>query len=172
MKSSNRLILVRLLLLLSAIPVVVRADEKPEGEDNLYSMGLFASISQMERTSGHIDDSKGRNAVRTDYRHMYVEKDPPITDRLPSNFGDYRVEFLDLKAQADLYKKVRKEFALLKIYPIQNLGPRLELTINVYYFSFRKHKWTYGLSDWSTVEFRFDCDKQKFVVSSVKLGGI
>jgi hypothetical protein len=43
----------------------------------------------MEKSYGHMDDSEGGSRIRTDYRHMLVEKDPEITDGLPSQQGDF-----------------------------------------------------------------------------------
>ena len=103
---------------------------------------------------------------------MLVQKDNEITDGLPSQLGDYRVEYLDYREQIDRYKKLRKEFSILKIGSMQSDGARLRIVISVYYLSYKKHKLLLGLSDWSEVEFRYDCEKQKYIVSSVKLGGI
>jgi hypothetical protein len=126
----------------------------------------------MEKSWGHIDDSNGGSTIRRDYRHMLVEKDPEITDRLPSQLGDYRVEYLDKRAQIDRYKKLRKAFPILRIHPMQNEGARLEIEVSVSYFTHEKRRWLFAVSDWSDVEFHYDCEKQKFVVSAVKLGGI
>jgi hypothetical protein len=144
----------------------------PVKTESLYSVALFSSIAEMEKSWGSIDDSKILNQVRTDYRHMLVEQDENITRGLPTEKGDFHVEYLDDRGMIDRYAKVHKEFAIIRIFPIENDGARLKITINVYYFTYRRHKKMFGLSDWSEVEFRFDCDTQKFVVASVKLGGI
>jgi hypothetical protein len=161
-----------LLALLLAVPAFPQEGGAPAKGDNLYSAALFASIVEMEKSCGYIDDSIGGSRVRTDYRHTLVEKDPEITDRLPSQLGDYRVEYLDKRAQIDRYKKLRKAFPILRIHPMQNEGARLELEVSVSYLTHQKRRWLYGVSDWSDVEFQYDCGKQKFVVSAVKLGGI
>ena len=141
-------------------------------EDNLYSKALFASIAEMEKSWGQIDDSSGRSGIRTDYRHMLVEKDPQITDGLPSQLGDYRVEYLDDQMKIDRFKRLRKEFSILKIHPMQSEGSRLTIQVSVYYLTYAKGRLNLGLSDWSEVEFHYDCEKQSYVVSAVKLGGI
>jgi len=104
-KRSIALSLVLLIFALSAIP---QEGGTPAKEQNLYSVALFASIVEMEKSWGYIDDNNGGSGVRTDYRHMLVEKDPEITDRLPSQFGDYHVEYLDNRAQIDRYEKLGK----------------------------------------------------------------
>lgn len=144
----------------------------PAKDDNLYSAALFASLSEMEKSWGQIDDSDGSSRIRTDYRHALVEKDPEITDRLPVEIGNYRVQLLDRREQIDKYKKLRKEFAILRIHPMQSDGSQLKIQVSVSYLTYKKHKLWLAISDWSDVEFRYDCKSQKFVVSSVTLGGI
>jgi hypothetical protein len=139
-------------------------------DQNLYWLALKASILQMENEWGHIKDSVGE--VQTDYRHMIVEHDPIITDALPTQFDGHVVEYLDDAGLTERYRKLGKSYATLRIRPIQNDGATLKIGISVYWVSYRKQGLLFELSDWSDVEFRYDCDKQHFVISSVKLGGI
>jgi hypothetical protein len=55
---------------------------------------------------------------------------------------------------------------------MQNEGARLKIEVSVSYVEYRKRRFLLALSDWSDVEFRYDCEKQKYIVSTVKLGGI
>ena len=159
-----------LLLAVSRIPARPQ-DRASAAEDNLYSQALFASLPEMEKSWGQIDDSY-QGVVRTDYRHMRVEKAPGITDGLPNKVGDFSVEFLDRQEEVARYKRQRKGFSILGISPMQNHGAELEITISVYYVRFAKGRLLSGLSDWSTVTFHYDPEAQKFVIASVKLGGI
>lgn len=153
----------------TAFPQVSETSAK---KDSLYSRALFASIAEMEKSWGHIDDSDGGERVGTDYRHMLVEKDPEITDGLPSQVGDHRVEYLDKQALVAKYKQLRKEFAVLRIHPVQNAGTELKIEVSVSYFKYRRGKTIFAVSDWSDVKFRYDCEKQTYVVTAVALGGI
>lgn len=159
-------------VLFCALSVLPTGGQITATKDNLYSVALFVSISEMEKSWGHIDDSDGGSRILTDYRHVVVEKDPEITDGLPLQQGDYRVEYLDSRDQMDRYKKLRKEFAILRIRPMQSEGSLLKIQVSVSYFTYKKHRILLAISDWSDVEFRYDCEHQKFAVSSVKLGGI
>jgi hypothetical protein len=132
--------------------------------DNLYSVALFASIAEMDKSWSRFS--------RNDYHNMVVEKDPGITPELPSQVGEYRVEYLDVRGLIDRCKKARKEVPLLKIWPIQVSGAELKITINLDYLTYRKRRVFYAVSDWSEVTFRFDSQRQEFVLSGVKLGGI
>lgn len=140
-------------------------------EDSLYAKALFASVIEMDKEWGKYSRAD-QSTVVTDYHHIFVETDPPVTDGLPPESAGYRVEYLDVRGLIARYQKLKKEFAILKIFPIKNEAGRLSVGINVYYFSYKKRHLMYGLSDWSSVEFRFDCDRQEFVISAVKLGGI
>jgi len=142
----------------------------PSKEENLYFKALSASIIEMEKSWGHQDNSD--LGVRIDYRHMLVERDLTITKDLPEQFGDRRVEYLETQDVVAKCKQLRKPFAILRIFPMNNVGPRLKITINVYWASYKKGKLELALSDWSEVELNYNCDEQKFVISTVKLGGI
>ncbi len=172
MYAISRSVAFSLLLLLCALSASPQTGEAPAKDDNLYSMALLASMTEMEKSWGHIDDSNGGSGIRTDYHHMLVEKDPEITDNLPSEFGDYRVEYLDRQAQIDRYKKLRKQFSILRIHPMKNEGSRLKISVTVSYLEYKNGRLMFALSDWSNVEFRYDCGKQNFVIAEVKLGGI
>jgi hypothetical protein len=168
----ERCFLLGLVLLLCALPSFPQQDRVPAKQDNLYSAALFASTAEMEKTWGHIDDSYVGGRIRTDYRHMLVEKDPEITDGIPSQLEDFRVEYLDNRDLINRCRKVRRGFSILTIHPIQNDGGRLKIRVSVAWAKYEKGKLILGFSDWSDVEFRFDCEMQKFVISGVKLGGI
>src|SRR5215831_13000398 len=146
---------------------------KPEtSKDNLYSVALKTSILQMEKDYGHMDDSVLGERMRTDYRHMIVENDQLITEGLPTEFENHSIEFLDRQGLIQRYRKLGKPYATLVICPIQNHDKTLTIAVVVYWVSYKKDRLELGLSDWSNVEFQYDCDKQRFVVTSVKLGGI
>jgi hypothetical protein len=157
---------------LIAVSVSTQSEPTKHAENNLYSLALKTSILQMEKDEGHIDDSVHGERIRTDYRHMIVEKDPLITDGLPSEFDNHSVEYLDHDGLVARYRKLNKSYPTLVVRPIQNEGPMLKVAVVVYWVSYKEHRLQLGLSDWSNVEFRYDCGQQQFVVRSVKSGGI
>ena len=160
------------LILISSSAAFTQERNQPVVEDNLYYRALFASLDKMNKEWGHIDDTVLSSRIHTDYHNMIVEKNRNITEGLPSQFGEYRVEYLDSQELIDRYKKLRKEFAILVVYPMVNDKERLEITFNVYWISYGKRMLSYGLSDWSKVYFRYDCEKREYIVDEVKLGGI
>ena len=139
-------------------------------EESPYFKALYASTLEMEKAYAKIDDSMGGSRVRMDYHHLLVERDPGITDGLPEQFGDYHFEYVDTGHLIARYKKLRKQFPVLKVQPAKPTEPLLK--VSVYWVSYEKGKLNLGLSDRSEVGFRFDCEKRTDVVAKVKLGGI
>ena len=140
--------------------------------DNLYSLALQASILQMEKEWGHLGHGALEEGIPTDYRHMIVQKNPIITEGLPTAFENHSIEYLDDQELVDHYRKLNNSFEILKIGPMRNEGTVLKIVISTYWFSYKKRRLLFGYSDWSDVEFRYDCEHDAFVINSVKLGGI
>ena len=160
------------LIVLVTVFAAAQSNQSETHEDNLYALALKTSILQMEKEYGHIDDTVLGERTRTDYRHMIVEANPLITKGLPTEFENHFVEYLDSQALVERYKKSGKSYATLVIEPMQNEGKTLKVAVVVHWVSYVKGHLQLGLSDWSNVEFHYDCDKQQFIISSVKLGEI
>jgi hypothetical protein len=152
-------------------PTAISQTANP-AKDDLYSLALQKSILQMEKEWGHLGHEALEEGVPTDYRHMIVQKDPIITDGLPTEFEKHSIEYLDDQELIDRYHKLNNSFEILKIGPIGNKGTVLKVVVSTYWFSYKKHRLQFAYSDWSTVEFRYDCAKGLFVITAVKLGGI
>jgi hypothetical protein len=125
---------------LIAVSVSAQSEPSKNVENNLYSLALKTSILQMEKDWGHIDDSARSEEIRTDYRHMIVEKDSLITDGLPAEFDNHSVEYLDHEGLMARYTKLGKSYATLVIRPIQNEGPTLKVAVVVYWVTYKKHR--------------------------------
>jgi hypothetical protein len=169
-KMSAQRIFFRLAVLTAFILVFASAlCSQTTGKVNSYSEALTASIREMERQWGHL-----RQGV--DYQHVIVEKDSVPTDDLPTSVEGRSIEYLDQNQLIERYLKLNKSFEILRVGPIVNDGNQLKITVSTYSFSYKKKRQRqelrFGFSDWSEVHFRFDCEKQQFVIASVKLGGI
>src|SRR5581483_6666892 len=84
---------------------------------NLYARAITASILQMEREWGSIDDSDQGERTRTDYRHMLVLKNPGLTDDAVRSFDGHQVEYLDERAVRERWKELKKPFSVLRVFP-------------------------------------------------------
>jgi hypothetical protein len=150
--------------------------DTPTEETNLYARALSATADEMEKSWGEIDDtccidSLRETRIRTDYRHLILERND-LTEGLPARLGDHEIEYLDVGQLSARYHKLHKEFAVLRIHPMRNSGSSLKIYIGVYWFSSNKDHVVYAFSEWSNVEFRYDCEDRKWVINEVKLGGI
>jgi hypothetical protein len=143
----------------------------PASADNLYAIALSASIAEMQRQWGHIDDSY-HSGIRTDYNQMLVMKYPEITDELPTQFGGHHVEYVDTPAVIARYKATNKSFSVLEMHPMKVDGDRLTIFIGQSWVEYKKNRLSFAFSDWSEVEFHFDREQNKFTLTSAKLGGI
>lgn len=163
------------MVLLSSFSVFSQENNAMAAENNFYSAALSASMDMMAGSWGYIDDSKcgyGCTRIRTDYKNLIVQKNFELTDKLPNVFGNRSVEYVDSQGLIDKYKKLRKEFSILIIHPMKNEGNDLSISVTVHWFRYSKGISYYGISDWSNVIFRFDCEKKAFAIHEVKLGGI
>jgi len=169
--SNSRSVLVALALILCSLSDRVAQVTKPRSVDeSLYFTALFASLEKMSKEWGHINgDSKAR--VATDYRRMVVERNE-ITSRFPTSFGIYNLSYLDSAGLIARYRKVKKEFSILKAHPAEVEGERVKVSYTLHWVSYKKSNLAIGLSDWSDVYFRYDREKAKWVVDEVVLGGI
>jgi hypothetical protein len=168
----KRLLVIAIVGFVISAHTAISQTASPPAKDNLYSLALQASILQMEREWGHLGHSTLEEGIPTDYRHMLVRKDPIITDELPTAFENHSIEYLDDQELIDRYRKLNNSFSVLKIAPIRNQGAVLKIVVSTYWFSYKKNQLQFAYSDWSDVEFRYDCEQRAFVITSVKLGGI
>jgi len=158
--------LTAMVVFLSGSSVIGYTQALPEPlKGNPYSVALVASVLQMEKVWGNVHNGM-------DYSHLIVHKSPDITDDLPTQFDKHSVNYLDSKMLIERYRALNKAFPVLEVSPIQVDGSRLKVTVTVSWFSYEHRQLRFGVSDWSNVEFTYDCGQEKFVLQSVKLGGV
>src|SRR5436190_10048270 len=154
-------ILIALALILCTFSDRVSQKTKPPSVDeSVYFNALFASLEKMSKEWGHLNVGS-KNRVPTDYRRMVVERDE-ITSQFPTSFGIYTVSYLDSAGLVDRYRKVKKQFSILKAHPAQVEGERVKVSYTLHWVSNRKNSLSIGLSDWSDVYLRFDREKAKW----------
>jgi|SRR5882672_1403628 len=172
MSKTPRLAFAAIVVLLCANSTNSREVIAIEDGRSLYAVALITSVAEMEKSWGKQDDSLGGSRVRTDYHHLFLEKDSEITDVIPSHDGDFRFESLDTQSQIERYKRLEKKYSILKIHTMQGDRSRLRIHVAQNWIEYKKGRLFAEISDWCDVEFQFDCEKNSFMVTSVKLGGI
>lgn len=174
----KQLFLLVLILVFYGPSAFTQGGNKTVDEHNLYSKSLFASLKKFAeldetlRSRGAFIGNDCGDRLCADYRNMIVERHREITDGLPSQLRDYRVEYLDAQGLIDRYRKLRKELPILIAHPMETERERVKISFTLHWFSYKKQSMTYAISDWSTVYFRYDCEKREYVIDEVKLGGI
>jgi len=171
MSNRNKLLFAFLFWLLP-VHLILAQENAIVVNDDLYTISLKAGIEEMEKQWGYIDDSIDGERIRTDYKNIIVQRDRFITGDLPSVLGNSRIQYLNHDQLIERFKKLKKEFSSLVIQPAEIEGARVKVTVTVYWISYKKGMLQFDLSDWSTAYFRFDCEKRKFVLEKVELGGI
>jgi hypothetical protein len=160
-----------LICLIFFTPIYAQQKDTSVESDDLYAKAVSASADEMEKSWGSFNDNGDKSQIHTDYRHLIVEKDE-ITETLPKQFGTHEIEYLDSHELSDRYQRLRKEFAVLRVHPMRYNGGHLKIFIGISWFKAKKKHLFYAFSDWSEVEFQYNCEKQNWEITSVKLGGI
>ena len=103
---------------------------------------------------------------------MVVRKDPGITDKLNSQFGEYHVTYLDNASLIGRWKQLRKDFAILVVEPVNCPEDRLKVTVHFSWAHYRRRQLQFRIDSWADVYFRYDNATRKYVVDNVELAGV
>ena len=155
-----------LLFGLCAFTAFPQAKDAPSTESNLYARTLSACLAKELEDYGKLMTS------RVDYENRVVERNIHLTDKLPTQFGKVKVEYLDSETLRERYQKSRKEIQILSLRPMKNEGATLIISIGNYWFSYTKKSYNYGLEGGCTVKFNFDSSQNNFALTKIDLWGI
>lgn len=137
-----------------------------QDEDNLYAVALSACVKKEFEEYGNIASS-GRT-----FFNRIVEYDLHLTEKLPTQFGDFKIEYLTGGELLERYKKTRQKLSVFKMFPMRNEGAILKINLSHYYASVSKKRFLYELEGGCQTEFKYDSPKEKFVLSKVELWGV
>jgi hypothetical protein len=140
--------------------------DAPSTESNLYARTLSACLAKELEEYGKLGLS------RVDYENRVVERNIHLTDKLPTQFGKVKVEYLDAVTLRERYQKTRKEIQVLSLRPMKNEGTTLVISTGNYWFSYTKKSYNYGLEGGCTVNFNFDSSQNDFALTKINLWGI
>ncbi len=155
-----------LLFSLCAVNALPQTQVVPQTESNLYAAALSACVSK------EYEEYKDITDTRRTFFNRIVEQDIFLTDKLPTQFGQFKVEYLDANGLAGRYKKTRQKLSVFVFRPLKNNGSLLQINLAHYYVSHSKRGFVYELEGGCGVEFRYDCPLKKFVLSKVDLSGV
>jgi hypothetical protein len=166
---------IAVLLFAILLPLSTETRAQPAvGSENqfLYNEALRASLENMNREWGNLNlNARGARAP-IDFHNMIVRKNPVITDGLNSRFGEYRVTYLDDASIVVRWKRLRKQFAILAVQPVDRSEGRLRINVGLVWVRYRRATLSFAIDSWADVYFRIDATNQKYIVDNVKLAGV
>lgn len=156
-----------LLLGFHAFSTFSQVKETINNEGNLYARALSACLSKEAEEFGRLELQP-----RSNFANRVVEQNNFLTDKLPTKFGDIRVEYLDADALRERYQKTRQQIQILSLRPMKNKGATLKISIADYWFSYSKNSYNYALEGGCNVDFKFDAVQENFVIAKLDLWGV
>lgn len=105
---------------------------------------------------------------------IFIENNNGITDKLPGQVGNRQVIIVTWENQKDIYTKHDNKLRHVKIFPARTKEDLIEINFTPYFGEYKGKKKGYFLavSDWVTIQFKFDCKDNKFKYWNTKTGGI
>jgi len=135
-------------------------------------------FGQIDTTSIYSIALKYYNAhldkINSGTSEIFIEKNNGITEKLPERVGNRQVTILTWENQKDVYFKHDNKIRHVKIFPAMIKDDLIEISLTPYFGEYKGKKKGYflALSDWVTVQFKFDCSDNKFKYWHTKTGGI
>lgn len=114
------------------------------------------------------------NVSKIDTNEIFIESNNGITEKLPKQIGNRKVTILTWENQESIYKKNNNKIRHVKIFPARINGDLVEVSFTPYFGEYKGKKKGYHLavSDWVTIQFKFDCAENKFKYWKTVTGGI
>ena len=166
-------IAVLLFAILLPLSTEIRAQPAVRSENQfLYNEALRASLENMNREWGNLNLTERGTRAPIDFHNVIVRKNPAITDGLNSRFGEYHVQYLDDASIIVRWKRLRKQFAILAVQPVDRSEGRLRITVGLVWVRYRRANLSFAIDSWADVYFRIDATNQKYIVDNVKLAGV
>ncbi|MDD5508027.1 MAG: hypothetical protein PHD25_06805 [Bacteroidales bacterium] len=105
---------------------------------------------------------------------LFIENNDGITEKLPSQIGKRKITILTWNNSKEVYKRNNNKLNHIKIFPARINEDKIEIRITPYHgeYNTRRNKLSLSLSDWVIIQFKFDCDKNKYVYFGTTGGGI
>lgn len=157
------------LILLVAPSFSQRASMK-ETNKSLYYEALKTYLEKNEQEYSKLFPER-------DFRNITVAKNSFITKNLPSEIGDYSINFVNYDELVELVKKntakdSEAKTTVVEIHPIKNEENKLAIKVVKSNARYEKKQLSLAVSDGGKIYFSFDCSKQTYVVDKIDFFGI
>ncbi|HEY5750636.1 MAG TPA: hypothetical protein VIU12_31455 [Chryseolinea sp.] len=126
---------------------------------NIYLVSLTSHLEYLK--------SKSKENIQS----VYVERDDLVTGSLPKQIDGITIFYLTRLEIRDKTRK-GKRIPLIVIRPVKVERTSLKISIIDFSVTTKKNSFNYSNGGGSTLEFRYNCDLQKFELTNKKQGGI
>lgn len=148
----------------------------------LFTLTAFVSIAQkrvsdkiywiaLERYTARLDSLSSKYSEQYATKNIYLQK-PDYIDSIPSMINGYKVTLITPSNQTTLYKEHQSKLIHTVIFPVNVQDSILKVTITPYRGELKKNHYNLGVSDGTTIYFKFDCIRQRFITYKVESWGI
>jgi hypothetical protein len=105
-------------------------------------------------------------------RNIYLQK-PEYVDSIPKAINGYNITLITPANQQKVYKDHNNKIIHTIMFPVAVEDSLMYITITPYHGERQKRKhYSLAVSDGTTVYFKFDCDKRRYLVHKVNNWGI
>jgi len=105
-------------------------------------------------------------------RHEIFLQKPEFVDSIPPILNGYKITLITNFNQRQIYTTHSNQIIHTIMSPLTNKADKLYVNITPYHGSLVKNNYNLGLSDGTTIYFKFDSDSQKYIVNRVENWGI
>lgn len=137
---------------------------------NAFSNPVDSTSIYFTSLSNHLEYLKSLKKNANGLNEVYVEKSE-ITESLPSDIGSVHISYLtlsEIKAKTTKGKRIH----LIVVRPVKVESTLLRVNVIDFFVTSNKEGFNYANTGGSVFEFRFDCERNRFLVSNKKQGGI
>jgi hypothetical protein len=153
-------------------PLYSQTKKDSDYQEDIYNQALFAGLKEMSRVWGYLTNLPDTTRIHINYNNMIVKRDAGITEHIQSRMDSIYIKLLDDAELINKCKVIKKEFPIIRIWPIKNQGPCLVVSITLDWVNYDNNILNVMLSDFCEITFSFDCVKQKYIIVNTQLGGI
>jgi hypothetical protein len=107
-------------------------------------------------------------------KELFIENNDGITEKLPKTIGNRIITILTWKNTKEVYQKNNNSINHIKIFPARIKGDLIEVVVTPYHGKYlgKKKGLDLALSDWVIIQFKYDCEKNKYIYFATTGGGI
>ncbi|RZT95382.1 hypothetical protein EV201_0001 [Ancylomarina subtilis] len=159
----KQLILILIVVSLSSLNSYSQTNVIADNDDNFYKKAFSVYLDSLESYFAPIIklDSK---ELDSDWHRLKIKKDEAITYFLKDTFNSYKVELFDSDTLISILDSPDKKIILTEITPIKIKKDKLEIDFIDFEVSFVKDSLSERIVSGCSLEYRFDCDLNEFVL--------